>query len=93
MSWLDLCAQHGITDYNSNLEYEGESGALNEHLSDVFGVLVKQKHENKTADAADWLIGEACFIPAKKGIALRNMLHPGTAFVRVPICPRHRAAP
>lgn len=47
-----------------------------EHLSDVFGILVKQKHDNKTADAADWLMGEACFMPAKKGIALRNMLHP-----------------
>jgi len=71
---------HGITEFNSHLIYQGESGALNEHLSDVFGVMVKQKSEGKTAEQADWLIGEACFMPDIKGVAFRNMLHPGTAF-------------
>jgi Zn-dependent metalloprotease len=33
---------HGVTQYEAGLIYENESGALNEHFSDVFGVLVKQ---------------------------------------------------
>ncbi|MBK9737778.1 MAG: M4 family metallopeptidase [Saprospiraceae bacterium] len=28
---------HGVTQYNSNLIYDGESGAINESLSDIFG--------------------------------------------------------
>jgi hypothetical protein len=28
---------HGVTQYNSNLIYNGESGAINESLSDIFG--------------------------------------------------------
>ena len=32
---------HGVTHYSSALKYEGESGALNESLSDVFAIFVK----------------------------------------------------
>src|SRR5262249_18701687 len=31
---------HGVTSFTSNLTYFRESGALNEHFSDVFGILV-----------------------------------------------------
>src|SRR5262249_51203479 len=34
---------HGVTQHEAKLEYEGESGALNEHFSDVFGTLVRQR--------------------------------------------------
>jgi Zn-dependent metalloprotease len=34
--------QHGITQYRSNLVYEGESGALNESYSDIFGEAVER---------------------------------------------------
>jgi Zn-dependent metalloprotease len=70
---------HGVTQFESNLVYRGQSGALNEHLSDVFGSLVKQ-YPNKTADQADWLIGAGLFTNNIKGEALRSMKEPGTAY-------------
>src|SRR3546814_10359056 len=36
----ELC--HGVIDHEAGLRYQGQSGALNESLSDVFGSLVKQ---------------------------------------------------
>jgi len=33
---------HGVTQFEAGLIYQGQSGALNESLSDVFGSLVKQ---------------------------------------------------
>lgn len=42
--------------------------------------MIKQFAENETADAADWLIGEGCLLPDVKGVALRNMKEPGTAY-------------
>ncbi|PNP58364.1 hypothetical protein THARTR1_01879 [Trichoderma harzianum] len=71
---------HAVTDYTSPLNYKGQSGALNEHVSDVFGIMVKQRVENETAETADWLIGEYCLLPGVKGVALRNMKNPGTAY-------------
>lgn len=71
---------HGVTQYTANLTYEGQSGALNESFSDVFGSLVKQKSLNQTADKADWLIGQGIFTPQVHGVALRSMAAPGTAY-------------
>jgi Zn-dependent metalloprotease len=42
--------------------------------------MVKQMAENTTAEQADWLIGEGCLLPGVKGVALRNMKAPGTAY-------------
>jgi Zn-dependent metalloprotease len=53
---------------------------LNESFSDVFGSLVKQYKLNQTADQADWLIGQGLFTANVKGIALRSMKAPGTAY-------------
>src|SRR5262249_38795731 len=58
----------------------GQPGALNEHMSDVFGTLVKQHQLGQTADQADWLIGAGLFAPGVKGKALRSMKEPGTAY-------------
>lgn len=71
---------HGITQYEAALEYEGQAGALNESFSDVFGSLVKQYSLNQKADKADWLIGNGLFGRKVKGIALRSMKEPGTAY-------------
>ncbi|KAK0629397.1 hypothetical protein B0T17DRAFT_589193 [Bombardia bombarda] len=71
---------HAVTEHTSPLEYQGQPGALNEHISDVFGIMVKQMAEDETADKADWLIGEGCLLPDVKGVALRNMKNPGTAY-------------
>ena len=71
---------HGVTQNTANLVYSGQPGALNESVSDVFGVLVKQRVLGQTADQADWLIGAGLLEPSVQGRALRDMLHPGTAY-------------
>ena len=68
---------HGVTQNTANLAYSGQSGALNESISDVFGSLVKQRLLGQTADQADWLIGADLLEPGVQGRALRDMLHPG----------------
>jgi Zn-dependent metalloprotease len=71
---------HGVTDKEANLEYYGEPGALNESFSDVLGSLVKQWKLGQTAEEADWLIGAGLFTKKVKGVALRSMKAPGTAY-------------
>jgi Zn-dependent metalloprotease len=59
---------HGVIESTANLEYEGESGALNESFADVFGVLI---------DRDDWKIGEDVVkISAFPSGALRSMEDP-----------------
>ena len=71
---------HGVTEHEGGLEYQGQPGALNESLSDVFGALTEQYTKGQTADAADWLIGAGIFTPAVQGKALRSLKAPGTAY-------------
>ena len=71
---------HGVTEDEAALEYFGQSGALNESMSDVFGSLVKQYKLQQSAEDADWLIGADVFSPDIQGDALRSMKAPGTAF-------------
>ena len=71
---------HGVTQFSAGLTYRGQSGALNESVSDVFASLVKQRVAGETADAADWLIGAGIFLPHVQGRALRSMKEPGTAY-------------
>jgi Zn-dependent metalloprotease len=71
---------HGVTEYEASLRYQGEPGALNESFSDVFGSLVKQRVLGQTADQADWLIGAELLTPNVKGVGLRSMKAPGTAY-------------
>jgi Zn-dependent metalloprotease len=71
---------HGVTQYTAALEYYGQSGALNESVSDVFGALIKQYHLGQTSADADWLIGQGLLAPGVHGVALRSMKEPGTAY-------------
>jgi hypothetical protein len=71
---------HAVTQHTANLTYQGQSGALNESVSDVFGSLLKQRLAGETVDEADWLIGEGIFKPGIQGTALRSMKEPGTAY-------------
>lgn len=71
---------HGFTQYSTNLEYQGQSGALNESLSDVFGVLVEQRDLGQDAASAAWLVGAGIFTPSVRGEALRSLKAPGTAY-------------
>jgi Zn-dependent metalloprotease len=72
---------HGITELTCGLAYHGQSGALNESMSDVFGSLVKQHALGQSARDADWLIGCGVLGPALPGIALRSLKAPGTAYL------------
>ena len=71
---------HGVTEKTAGLAYEGQSGALNESVSDVFGSLVKQRALGQDAASADWLIGAGLFTDAVQGQALRSLKAPGTAY-------------
>ena len=71
---------HGVTQYTANLVYRDQSGALNEHFSDVFGALVKQRKLNQQAEVADWLVGAELFTDNVQGDAIRSMKAPGTAY-------------
>lgn len=71
---------HGVTEHTAALAYSGQSGALNESISDVFGSLIKQYEKRQTADQADWLIGAGLLAPGVHGVALRSMKSPGTAY-------------
>lgn len=73
---------HGVTQNESALEYHDQSGALNESLSDVFGIMVKQRMLNLDVTQSDWLIGENVLIGDQ--YALRSMKAPGTAYVNHP---------
>ncbi len=80
---LDVCGHeitHGVTEKESGMQYFGQSGALNESMSDVFGVLINQYAKNQTADQADWLVGGGIWKDGIKGRGLRDMLNPGTAY-------------
>jgi Zn-dependent metalloprotease len=71
---------HGVTEDEAKLTYLYQPGALNESISDVFGSLIKQYRNQETARQADWLIGEGLFTKKVKGMALRSLKAPGTAY-------------
>jgi Zn-dependent metalloprotease len=69
---------HGVTQNEANLDYSGQSGALNESMSDALGITIKQYALKQSSAQADWLIGAAIVGPQLKP-ALRSMKAPGTA--------------
>lgn len=71
---------HGVVQYTANLDYQGQSGALNEHFADVFGSLIEQRMRKEDAGTANWLIGDEVMAEDLFGEALRSMAHPGTAY-------------
>ena len=75
---------HGVVTHTCNLAYQGESGALNEHFADAFGVMVKQWKKGQTAAQADWLIGASIMGPATKARSLRTF-KAGKAYENDPV--------
>lgn len=65
---------HGVIQNTANLEYQGQSGALNESFADIFAVAIEFRDEG---NANDWVLGEDIVNPAffPTG-ALRSMLDP-----------------
>ncbi|MBC7568912.1 MAG: M4 family metallopeptidase [Spirosoma sp.] len=59
---------HGVVGSSANLEYKGQSGAMNESFADVFGCMIERKN---------WTIGEDVVLPAYyPSGALRNLANP-----------------
>jgi len=68
---------HGVTQFTVGLETAGESGALNESLSDIFGVIIKNwdwsRFDGGDTWAWDWAIGQDALAAGKP---LRNIGNP-----------------
>ena len=82
-SALDVVAHeltHGITQYTAALGVSGQCGALAEHFSDVFGILVKQYWRKQSVTQSDWMIGAELLTPRVNGAGIRSMKAPGTAY-------------
>jgi len=63
---------HGVTQESANLIYKGESGALNESFSDIFGESI----ERWTEGDGDWLLGADAIL---EGTAYRkSMIDPNS---------------
>jgi Zn-dependent metalloprotease len=75
---------HGVIENTANLDYEGESGAINESFADIFGSLM---------DPDDWTIGEDVVkLSAFPSGALRSLEDPhngGTALGQPGYQPKH----
>ncbi|WP_107773395.1 protealysin inhibitor emfourin [Nocardioides sediminis] len=71
---------HAVTEHTAALVYRGQPGALNESVSDVFAICLKQRLLGQDAATGSWLIGEELFTPAVRARALRDMAAPGTAY-------------
>jgi Zn-dependent metalloprotease len=71
---LDVVAHeftHGVTQATSNLDYQGQPGALNEAVSDIFGVFIE--HSLTPNDTNNWKMGE---LIAKGSGTLRDFKNP-----------------
>jgi bacillolysin len=71
---LDVCAHeftHGVTERTSALQYQGQPGALNEAVSDIFGAFIE--HSVKPDPVNNWKMGE---LIATAGGPLRDFKNP-----------------
>jgi vibriolysin len=66
-----------VTEYESNLTYSGESGGLNEAMSDIFGAYCESYASGTwaTTDAV-FMVGDDIWTPATPNDALRYMYDP-----------------
>lgn len=67
---------HGVTQFTADLIYKGQSGALDESFSDIFGVLINNWHPVggfRKLEEFDWQIGRGL---GKDGKPLRDLSDP-----------------
>ncbi|MFY0578316.1 M4 family metallopeptidase [Cystobacter fuscus] len=68
---------HAVTSSESNLTYSGESGGLNEAMSDIFGAYCESYASGTWATTnAVFMVGDDIWTPATPGDALRYMYDP-----------------
>ncbi|HVE86612.1 MAG TPA: M4 family metallopeptidase [Myxococcales bacterium] len=84
LTTLDIAGHeitHGLTQRTANLVYRGESGGINESMSDIMGAGVDwyamKKNPELAKNGADpWKVGEQAWTPGTPGDALRYMDDP-----------------
>ncbi|XXF80541.1 M4 family metallopeptidase [Myxococcaceae bacterium GXIMD 01537] len=67
---------HAVTDTESDLIYSGESGGLNESMSDIFAGVCESWTRSWAVDADVFMIGEDIWTPGTANDALRYMDDP-----------------
>ncbi len=68
---------HAVTENESNLTYSGQSGGLNEAMSDTFSAICESQASGTWSTAAAiWMIGEDVWTPGTANDALRYMDDP-----------------
>ncbi|RKH73214.1 M4 family metallopeptidase [Corallococcus aberystwythensis] len=67
---------HAVTEYESGLIYSGQSGGLNEAMSDTFGAVCESRVNGWSTAAAIWMVGEDVWTPGTANDALRYMDDP-----------------
>ncbi len=82
---LDVTAHefgHAVTNFTSDLNYQGQSGALNEAISDIIAIQVKHFVNKTMANSPDanWLIGDGLIKNDTENRALRSLKDPGSAY-------------
>jgi Zn-dependent metalloprotease len=70
---------HGVVQYTARLVYDAQPGALNEHMADVFGTIIKQYAKGQNEHTANWLMGDEIMGPTFHGRAIRSLKDPGSA--------------
>jgi Zn-dependent metalloprotease len=63
---------HGVVTHTCNLDYQDESGALNEHFADVMGVLIQQWRKGHNVKQAAWTVGAEIMGPGTNAKCLRT---------------------
>jgi Zn-dependent metalloprotease len=76
---------HGVVQYEADLEYRQQPGALNEHFADVMGILVEHWRKGRPVaqlNDDDWVIGEEIIAPPAKnsGVTGLRTMTAGKAF-------------
>ncbi|MFD0415571.1 M4 family metallopeptidase [Streptomyces sp. NPDC127108] len=70
----------GVREMMSLFSHAGQSGALSVSICDVFGQLVKQYTDGVSVEDADWVVGKGLLAPGVRGVGLRSLKAPGTAY-------------
>ncbi len=74
---------HAVTEHTCALAYDGEAGALNESMSDVFGSVFQQWRSGETVDRADWKFGNELMGPTALALGwscVRSLAEPSAVW-------------
>jgi bacillolysin len=66
---------HGVVQNSANLEYKGQSGAINESMADVFGAMIEYFNKPPT-EKKIWQLGEDVVKSGYPSGALRDLSNP-----------------